>query len=113
MQFHNNTDLPITVSSWMRKYLGVSEFIDTIVLPNTVVTVYSDVGEWIIGSLFYEEDFDKKWEEENLPHHSCIAKFSNEPDINRNYTWNFVESYFKLEYKKQDNTVTWSRAVVW
>lgn len=107
MQFFNNTELPITVSSWMKKSTGLSQYIDTTILPNTIVTVYSDVDEWIIGSIFYKKEFDDKWKKENLPQLSRLAKFTNKSSISGNYTWNFIESHFVLEYK--DNIVSWSR----
>jgi len=66
MLFVNNTDLPILVSSLREKSMGLSEYIDITILSNTQQTVYSDVGEWILGSQFYIKELDQQWKNEGL-----------------------------------------------
>ena len=107
MEFHNNTDLPINVSSWKRRPSGLSEYKNDIVLPRTQRTVSSDVGEWIIGSQFFEKEYDDAWAKEGLEQYGRLAKFRNTPCANGNYIWNFSKKDFLLEYV--DGAIIWSR----
>lgn len=105
--FVNNTNLPILVSSWREKSMGLSEYIDITILSNTQQTVYSDVGEWILGSQFYIKELDQQWKNEGLYQYGRIAKFRNQPCVRGEYTWNFIEEAFILEYN--NGVITWSR----
>ena len=109
MKFHNNTKLPIIVSSWRTKMQGLSEYKDVTVLSGEIVDVYSDVGEWIIGSLFFVKEYDDQWRNEKLEQYSRMAKFRNKCCFSGDYTWNFSEEDFTLEYK--DGLVIWSKVV--
>ena len=106
MQFKNASDLPIIVSSWRTKMQGLSEFIDVYVLPNTEVTVVSNVGEWIVGSLMKPEYYHQ-WLDANLPFESVLAKFRNKPCAMGDFTWNFYDTLFDLNYEY--GVVTWSK----
>jgi hypothetical protein len=103
----NDTDLPIIISSWRKIMSGLSEYKDVTILANTRETVYSDVGEWIISSQFYDTEQNKLWENEGLPQYSRIAKFRNTPCARGDYTWNFIEESFILEHN--EGVITWSR----
>ena len=70
----------------------------------------SDVGEWILSSQFFVKEYDDKWTKENLPHENRLAKFRNKCCAFGDFTWNFTEEYFVLEYK--DNLVRWMRKSV-
>jgi len=107
MIFVNDTDLPIVVSSWINKSSGLGEYIDKTILSNTTETVYSDVGEWIIGSQFYDKEQNDQWKNEGLSQYGRIAKFRNQPCAMGDYTWNFIEWAFILEHN--DGIITWSR----
>jgi len=107
MIFVNNTDLPIIVSSWREKTIGLSEYIDVTILSNTTQKVYSDVGEWILGSQFWNNELDQQWEKEGLWQYGRIAKFRNQPSAMGDYTWNFIEQSFILEHT--DGVITWAR----
>ena len=111
MVFVNDTDLPIRISSWRTEqegiYAGSTSYKDVTILANTRETVYSDVGEWIIGSQFWNEEYNEQWEKEGLSQYSRIAKFRNEPCAWGDYTWNFIEESFILEHN--DGVITWSR----
>jgi len=107
MQIKNSTDFAIIVSSWITVMPGLGEYIDVIVPPQTKVTVKSDVGEWIIGSLFYDKDYTEQWKAAGLPCESSLAKFRSEPCYRGDYTWNFIDDIFDICY--QDGIVTWSK----
>jgi len=107
MIFVNNTDLPIIVSSWINKSSGLSEYKDVTILSKTTQTVYSDVGEWIISSEFWNKEQNDQWKNEGLSQYGRIAKFRNKPCAWGDYTWNFTEESFLLEHA--DGVITWSR----
>lgn len=107
MIFVNNTDLPIIICSWMEKIPGLSEYKDKTILANTRETVYSDVGEWIISSQFWNKEQNDEWQSEGLEQDCRIAKFRNTPCAIGNYTWNYIEESFVLEHN--DGVITWSR----
>lgn len=107
MQFKNATDIGIIVSSWITVMPGLGEYIDVIVPPQTEVTVKSDVGEWILGSLFYDKDYAEQWKAAGLSCDSRLAKFRSEPCYRGDYTWNFIDDIFDLCYK--DGIVIWSK----
>jgi len=96
--------LPIIVSSWNTVMFGLDQYDDVTVLPQTEVKVKSSVGEWILGSLFYNREHAALWKDAGLCFDSRIAKFRNEPCINGNYTWNFTDA-FTLTY--ENGIVTW------
>jgi hypothetical protein len=109
---NNNTELPITVSTWKKVNDRVSRYEDTIIPPNKIVTIYSTTGHWTISTLFCEEFYHVEWEEKNLTGYRNLATINNEHNIYGDYTDNIVDSYFKLVYDKENNTVTWSRRPV-
>lgn len=105
--FKNNCrELSIIVSTWMDETEGVSKQVNMRVPPNTEVELKSDVGEWILGSLFYDEDSRYLWESHDLPFESRLAKFRNTPCAWGDYTWNFIDNRFDLVY--ENGVVTWS-----
>ena len=109
MTFKNDTDYAIVVSSWIDKG-GLTKNIDKVIPPHTEEIVTSDVGEWILGSLFYDEEYSKNWKSAGLPIESRLAKFRSEPCYRGDYTWNFIKDQFDLKY--QDGVVRWSNKCV-
>jgi len=106
MTFKNDTDYAIVVSSFIDKISGLSEYIDKVIPPHTEEIVTSSVGEWILGSLFYNNEYIENWKAAGLPFASRLAKFRSEPCYRGDYTWNFIIDKFDLKY--QDGVVTWS-----
>jgi hypothetical protein len=106
MKFRNACEtLPIIVSSWKTLTSGLGEYTDITVLPGTEVEVTSSVGEWILGSLFYDREHAELWEQQSLPFGCRLAKFRNEPCAMGKYTWNFIDK-FTLIY--ENGTAIWS-----
>jgi len=106
INFVNNSNLPIVVSSWIQKRSGLSELVDVTIPANTEQIVTSSVGEWILGSLFSNTEYYEQWENANLKFESRLAKFRDEPGFNNTYTWNFIESRFNLKY--ENGNIVWS-----
>jgi hypothetical protein len=107
MKFHNNTNLPIIVSSWIKEMNGISVYKDIIILPYEKIDIYSNVGEYIVSSQFYDIKNNNIWKNENLPIDTILAKFRNKCCVFGNFTCNFIENHFILDY--EENIVTWSR----
>jgi hypothetical protein len=105
--FKNNCKvLPVMISSWKDRSDGISEYSQTEIPPNTEIEVRSSVGEWVIGSLFRNKEAIELWESHHLDFTSSLAKFRSNPCVIGNYTWNFSDNRFHLEYK--EGVVTWS-----
>jgi hypothetical protein len=93
----------------MEECIGLSIYKDVVVLPNTEIEVKSSVGEWVLHSLFLQKDHIDLWSKEyNMTFDARMAKFRDEPCAIGNYTWNFVDDKFLLEYDKNTKVVTWS-----
>ena len=86
---------------------GLSELKDITIEANTESIVKSDVGEWILSSLFIKEEHKKLWEKEQLEFSSRIAKFRSNTCINCDYTWVFIQD-FTLTYDDLNKSVTWN-----
>ena len=105
IQFKNNSaTLPILISTWVAKSPGVSKYEDTLVPPNTEVTLYSSVGEWMVGSLFYDKAAIQLWKNAGLECDSMLAKFRNKPCASGNYAWRYTNA-FDIAYT--NGVVTW------
>jgi hypothetical protein len=107
MNFKNDTDYAIVVSSWIEQMRGLSSLIDVLIPPRTEKLVTSSVGEWTIGSLFEEREYYDQWNKSGLPFTCRLAKFRSEPCHSGDYTWNYTESRFDLKY--ENGVVIWSK----
>jgi hypothetical protein len=109
MVFNNTTSLPISIYSWIGdKYGGSSTHKGVIIPANTVKIVYSDTGEWILSSEFFDKENNDAWNKEGLEQFYRIAKFQNEPYFTTgSYTFNFIEESFDIDHK--DGIIIWSR----
>ena len=104
MRFKNNSAvLPIIVTSWQKVMFGLERLNDLTVLPMTEVEVSSSVGEWILGSLFYDQDHKEIWEKQKLPIEQRLAKFSSK----RYYTTKEHTLIFddRFELKFENNVI--------
>ena len=109
IQFKNAcTTLPILISTWVSKSQDVSKYEDIIVPPNTEITLHSSVGEWMVGSLFYEKESVRIWKNAGLEFESMLAKFRNTPCALGNYTWRYSRD-FEIAY--ENGVVTWQNVV--
>uniref|UniRef100_A0A6C0I0G3 Uncharacterized protein n=1 Tax=viral metagenome TaxID=1070528 RepID=A0A6C0I0G3_9ZZZZ len=108
MEFHNTTELSVAIYSWISDNEQISTHRGVIIPANTKQTVYSDTGEWILSSEFYDKENNDAWSNEGLEQFYRIAKFQNEPYFTSgSYTFNFIEESFNIQYN--DGVITWSR----
>ena len=103
MRFKNNSELlPIIVSSWQKVMNGLERYNDLTVLPMTEVEVSSSVGEWILGSLFFNEKQQEIWKKQKLPIEQRLAKFSSKCYYTKEHTWIFDD---RFELKFENNII--------
>jgi hypothetical protein len=106
MNFKNNSYLPIVVSSWIPKMVGLSEYVDVTIPPYTEQIVTYSVGQWALGSLFENSEYIEQWENAKLLFTSKLAVFIDKPGFHNTRTWNFMENRFHLTY--ENNVIVWS-----
>jgi hypothetical protein len=99
--FHNNTDLPLMISSWVDgsntlKYAKINS--------GQKVIVHSSVGEWHLDSMFDDVFYDdrKIWKDNGLEKHLIIGKFRSSPCASGNYSWLDYDEPFQCIYTKLD-----------
>jgi hypothetical protein len=107
IQFKNNCEtLPIAISTWKSVSSYVSKYEDTIVSPQTEITLYSNVGEWTVSSFFREKEHMDLWKPMECD--SMMATFRHTPCAMGKYTWNYSRDF---EIKYEDGVVSWSYLV--
>lgn len=104
--FHNNTDLPIVVGSWID---GSPIFKELKINPREKKIIHSSVGEWHLNSmLFDKEDYDI-WKEKNMTKYINIGKFRSNPCASGNYSWLDYEDIFQCTYSEIDSNIDFSQ----
>lgn len=97
--FHNNTDLPILVDSFVEN----SIFCLTIkVNPREKLILHSSVGEWHIHSMFESSEHRQIWRENGLDNCVIVGKFRSDPCASGNYSW-LEDNRFECVYEKIEN----------
>lgn len=84
--FHNNTDLPIMINSWIDgsnklQYIKISPYEKRI--------IHSSVGEWHLNTMFDSLEDRRIWEDKgfNLARYITIGKFRSNRSASGNYSW--------------------------
>jgi len=84
VHFHNDTDLPIIIRSWVT---GSNTLQHQIVKPREKGILHSSVGEWHMDSMFDVDTEEAKiWKERKLEKHHIIGKFRSNPFISGEYS---------------------------
>jgi len=99
--FHNNTDLPLMISSWVD---GSNTLKSAKINSGQKVIVHSSVGEWHLDSMFDDVFYDdrKIWKDNGLEKHLIIGKFRSSPCASGNYSWLDYDEPFQYIYTKLD-----------
>jgi len=96
VHFHNNTDLPVNISSWVD---GSNTLQNSIIQPGAKHLIHSSVGEWHIDSMFHVDSEEYKiWKERGLSKHHIIGKFRSRPCASGNYSWLEYDEPFECIY---------------
>jgi hypothetical protein len=103
IEFINNADIPVQISTFMEPINGIS-FCETVIVPsNTTLTLESCTGEWEVDTYIT----DKAFVEEFIRLRQCygyyIGKFRNKPCASGDYSWIYHDD-FELLY--QNDTIT-------
>jgi hypothetical protein len=96
INFHNNSELPIMVDSWVNNSLRCLR-----VGPGEKVVIHSSVGEWHVNSMLTDEDY-KLWRDGGLNRYITLGKFRSDPCASGNYSWMEWEHIFDCVYNKCD-----------
>ena len=97
IHFHNDTDLPIMVDSWIDN-LSYLQYLK--INPGEKIILHSSLGEWQINSMFENYDDRKIWIDKGLGKHTIIGKFRSYPSEAGIYSWLEDEDVFQCVYSK-------------
>ena len=95
--FHNNTELPVMVDSWIKNSLKCLR-----VGPQEKLVIHSSVGEWHVNSMLDDENDYKVWREGGLEWYVNLGKFRSNPCASGNYAWMEWEHIFDCVYSECD-----------
>jgi hypothetical protein len=87
INFHNNTDLSVTIESWVD---GSNEFQTKNINPGEKLVINSSVGEWHLTN-YNLKNCKTTWN---------IGKFRSDPCASGNYSWMEYDDEFQCEYSK-------------
>jgi hypothetical protein len=101
MHFHNETDLPIMVNSWVD---GSYTMQCLRVGPRDKLIVHSSVGEWQLNAMFSNRDDIKIWSDNaKMKNVILVGKFSSNPCAVGNYSWLEYEGIYDCVYSKLED----------
>jgi len=98
--FHNNTDLPLNISSWID---GSNILNTTKINPRENLVIHSSVGEWHLDALLFGDD-RKVWIEKGFDYVHLIGKFRSKPCYFGDYSWLDHSDIFDCIYSKIENS---------
>jgi len=101
IHFHNNTDLPICIDSWV-DYSDYSQMVQLRIEAREKRVVYSSVGEWHLNCMFNSIEDRKIWEDKGLGDCINIGKFRSNPCVSGNYSW-MEDQLFECVYSELKN----------
>jgi hypothetical protein len=101
INFHNNTDLPINVSSWID---GSNKLHCLKVNPGEKLVIHSSVGEWHLDAMFNESSDRQIWVEKGFGKYFIIGKFRSNPGASGNYSWMEYNEPFDCIFSKLETT---------
>jgi hypothetical protein len=100
VNFHNNSDLPIMIDSWVENSLKCLR-----IGPQEKLVIHSSVGEWHVDSMLDDENDYKVWKELGLNRYVNLGKFRSDPCASGNYAWMEWEHIFDCVYTECDPTL--------
>ena len=92
IRFRNDTDLPLSISSWVK---GSNTMSSCRVGPRVDVLLHSSVGEWHMDTMFDSDEDRKPWIDAGLEKYLIIGKFRSSPCARGDYSW--MEYYEPFE----------------
>lgn len=99
--FHNKTDVPVSISSWVDGSNTMHSFVAP---PQKNILIHSSVGEWHLDAMFQSDEDSAIWKEKGLEKYLLVGKFRSQPCASGNYSWmkydKFECVYSELEDSK-------------
>lgn len=103
INFHNDTDLPIMVDSWVD---GSNKLQCLRVGPREKLIVHSSVGEWHLNVMFPNRDDKKLWTDNpKFKNVLLVGKFRSNPCASGNYSWLEYDDLYECVYSKLEPTI--------
>ena len=104
IHFHNNTELPIMLDSWID---GSNRLHHIKINPGEKQIIHSSVGEWHINTMFESNDDRNKWKEKGLDlyRYLTIGKFRSNRSASGNYSWMEDKDLFECIYTESDTVI--------
>lgn len=93
--FHNNTDVPIMIDSWVD---GSSKLQCLRVSPLEKIIIHSSVGEWHLNSMFRNRIDFALWNQSGLENYISLGKFRSQPCSRGDYVWLNYDNLFDCKY---------------
>jgi hypothetical protein len=97
INFHNNTDLPIMIDSWID---GSNELKCLKINAGEKLVIHSSVGEWHVNSMFDDNDDWNQWKKSGLENYINLGKFRSNPCAMNNYSWMEWPDIFNCIYSE-------------
>jgi len=102
IHFHNDTDLPIMVDTWVDGSNALQYFR---IGPREKRILHSSVGEWHLNAMLKSED-RKLWDENpRLKHITLIGKFRSDPCASGNYSWMDYDGFYDCIYTELETPI--------
>lgn len=100
IHFHNNTDLPIMVDSWVEDGSNTLKCLK--VGPGDKLILHSSVGEWHLNTIFPNYEDCELWNKKGFggDKYSIIGKFRSDPCASGNYSWLEYDEPFECIYSE-------------
>lgn len=103
IHFHNDTDLPIMVDSWVD---GSNTLQCLRVGPRVKLIIHSSVGEWHLNSMLTNKEDRKLWSDNpNLKHVVLVGKFRSNHCASGNYSWLEYDGLYDCVYSELETPV--------
>jgi len=78
IHFHNDTDLPVMVDSWVD---GAKIMQYTRIGPREKQIIHSSVGQWTLNARLYNQNDHQKWVDKGLGNFTTIGIIRSKPTI--------------------------------
>ena len=104
IHFHNNTDLPICIDSWVDYSDCLSKMDQFRIEPREKRVMYSSVGEWHLNCMFNSCEDRQIWEDNGFSGCINIGKFRSNPCVSGDYSW-MEDDLFECVYSELQNPV--------
>jgi hypothetical protein len=95
--FTNNFCLPVIIETWIKRFQGLSETLNTLVNIGETIDIHSETGEWTIHTYITDCVICNNWRVFGLEPGFDIGKFRDQPCAKGDYSWIYRDG-FKISH---------------